>query len=81
MYMYVYVSMCVCMCVCVCVYWCVFVCENNLLTTKNLTYINKCSTMWNHTNKNERYSKIKNKSNVVCQGMCKSYKIKYRGGD
>ena len=28
------------------------------------------------TNKNERYSKIKNKSNVKCQGKCKFYKIK-----
>ena len=62
------------MCVCVCVYVCVCMCVKNLLTTKHLTYINKCSTMCNHSNKNERYSKIKNKSNVACQ--CKYYKIK-----
>ena len=28
------------------------------------------------TNKNERYSKIKNKINIACQGKCKCYKIK-----
>ena len=32
--------------------------------------------MCNHTSKNEGYSKIKNKSNVACQGKCKCYKIK-----
>ena len=32
--------------------------------------------MCNHTNKNERYRKINNKSNVACQGKCKFYKIK-----
>ena len=58
--------MCVYMCVCMCV--CMRVCVNNLLTTNNLTYINKCSTMCNHTNKNEGYSKISNISNIACQG-------------
>ena len=58
-YMCVYVYVYVCMCVCVCGWVCVCVCVKNLLTTKNLTYINKCSTMYNHTNKNVRYSKIK----------------------
>ena len=61
---------CVCMCVCMCVCVCACVCMKNLLTTKNLTYINKYSTMWKHANKNERCSKIKNKSNVACQGKC-----------
>ena len=35
--------------------------------------------MCNHTNKNEGYSKIKNKSNksnVACQVKCKCFKIK-----
>ena len=35
--------------------------------------------MCNHTNINEWYSKINNKSyksNIVCQSMCKCYKIK-----
>ena len=31
------------------------------------------------TNKNEQYSKIKNKVNIACQGKC--CKLKYRGGD
>ena len=81
------VYLCVNTCICeyayghVCRRICMCVCVNNLLTTKNLTYINKCSIMWNHTNKNERYSKINNKSNIACQDMCKCYKIKYRGGD
>ena len=43
-----------CVCVSMYVYVCVCVCVKNLLTTNNLTYINKYSTMGNHMNKNER---------------------------
>ena len=68
--------MCICVYICAYVFMCVCVCMREGVCGDCINHKRFNILINAFTNKNERYSKIKNKSNVKCQGKCKFYKIK-----